>query len=247
MADFWKTVWPLGVLVVLSLGGMNIFLLANSRLFKLLEKENWPELSVFLEDKIYRQGRYSSRYVRLLAQSYLVLGNFTAVAELESRLASVKPALLEENALLFGISRILGNNAASAPCFFKSFLDKQERPVNDEWVRWYYAFAILHTAASGNSDYTEAVKIYGDLAANAKNMLIAGISAYFIAMQGKNNGIGSEIYALAAQGKERVQKAVKTGKKWQVYVNRLAGEVHGAIIRKNLDETGIWIFGENKT
>ena len=254
-ADFWKAVWPMGILVVLALGGMNMYFVLNRRMINYLEKEDWPALSEYLEKKIFQEGRYSRRNVRLLSQSYLVLGNFEAVLRLESKVTELKPDLAAENVLLFTSARLLDNTAENAPNkaveYLKSCLENKNAADvysgDMEWIRWYYGFSMIRVKTPGKSFIDDALAIFGDLALNAKDIPVAGLSVYFICQtMGKNFCAGDNLYDAAETGKARVQKKVKTIKRWQRKVDKLTSEVHGIIIKTYLNETGLWLFPAGK-
>ena len=240
--EFIRMVWPIVLVIILTLAGMNIFFLSNRRLFALLEKEDWPALAGYLDKKVNGQGRYSSRDVRLLAQSWLVQGSFDKILQLENRLASDKPALVEEYALVFGAARILGRTAggdfSSASGFFKTRLEKK-KPVSADWLSWYYGFSLLLDNAIG-----EAGAIFIMLAANAKDIPVTALAAFFLSeIMGKNLPSNTEWLAIAEEGRMRVLKAVKTASAWEKKTTMLKTTVHGVIIKNYLDETGTWVFG----
>jgi len=250
IADLWKTVWPFGILVILTLVLMNWFFLSNGRLFALLQKEDWPALTAYLEQRIYTKRRFTRQNVKLLAQSYLLQGNFGEIIQFERRIAAAKPFLAEENVLIFGAARLLGDAAASQ--YFKSLLDRKPPSEYAEWIRWYYGFSLVFTGADekvrfDKSRFEEALNVFGELAKEAKDSVISGLCAYVLCRTlGNNFPADSELYTAAAEGKNRVLKTVKTLKKWQKRTKKLTEEVHGVIINKYLDEAGAWIFGATK-
>jgi len=210
LAGFWKTIWPLGVLVILALLGMNLYFLVNRRLFTLLEKEDWPALAVWLEKKVYQEGRYTSRYVKLLAQAHLVQGNFDVVLQLEAKVAAVKPLLADENVLLFGAARVLSVKPDTSD-YFKSYLDRDKNRNSGlvEWVRWYYGFSLINTGVLEINRFEKSTAVFSELAAGAKDNLVAGLSAYYLCAILADK-FPVETTAIAAGGKGRVQRAVKT-------------------------------------
>ncbi|MDR2028174.1 MAG: hypothetical protein LBP93_01405, partial [Treponema sp.] len=48
---FFRTGWPLALVLVLVLAGLDIFYCINRRLFFLLEREDWPALVQYLEGR----------------------------------------------------------------------------------------------------------------------------------------------------------------------------------------------------
>ncbi|MDR1898412.1 MAG: hypothetical protein LBQ55_00200, partial [Treponema sp.] len=171
---FWRSGWPLILILVLALVLLNAFYLSRRRLYRLLEREDWPALADYLESAVIRRGRYSPRLVRLLANTYLVMSDSAAVNSLEARVAAAKPALLETDALVFGAARILGGDLAGAAKFFAARLEKA-RGGNREWVRWYYGFSRLL-----NRQFKEAAEEFKALAAVSSDALITGLSSYFL-------------------------------------------------------------------
>ena len=238
MTEFWRNIWPAGLVMFLALCGMNVFFLLNRRLLSLLKREDWPALAAYLEQKIYREGKYSSRNIRLLAHACLVMGDFDGVLRLETGAAAVKPALVEDNALVFGVARILGGTASSAADFFMLRL-QQEKAGDREWLNWYYGFSLT---AAKSFDRAEAV--FGE-SCSAKDPLAAGLSAFFLSeILGKHSLNGAECRVRAAEGVRRVQKALKNAGRWKKEAEKLAGEIHGAVIKQYLDEAGVWLFKE---
>jgi len=108
--DFRYLTLPLLVLMVLLLGGLGIFFLSNYRLLNLLEREDWPALSHYLEQKTIIKGRYNNRRVKLLASTYLVMSDFLSVLKLENKIMLAKPSIVEKNVLVFGAARVLSGN-----------------------------------------------------------------------------------------------------------------------------------------
>ncbi|MDR0758821.1 MAG: hypothetical protein LBF74_01755 [Treponema sp.] len=145
---FWRSVWPLPVLLALILLGMDIFYRYNYRLFYLLEREDWPALVLYLEDRVTKRGRYSSLLVGLLANTYLVLSDYRAVMSLETKTAIANPGLVDANALIFGTARILGKDYGEAIRFFEGKAVKGKRGTA-AWVRWYSGFAQLLNGGGG--------------------------------------------------------------------------------------------------
>ena len=231
-----RMVAPMGIIVLLSIAGLDIYFWSNRRLVTLLAREDWPALADYLETKVFTEGRYASRDIRILAQAWLVQGKFADVARLEAMLAAGRPALLEEHALIFGAARVLsvnvsGGSYTGAAGFFRERLEKSRsaRDVNAEWLRLYYGFSLMMAQSP------IAAGIFGELAEGARDIIVAGLSAFFLSEHAGN--------AVAVAGRSRVRTIVKTAGNWEKKTAKLKAEVHGAIIRKYLDEAGAWVFG----
>jgi hypothetical protein len=230
--------WPLILVWVFLYFALNFFYFTNKKLFLLLEKEDWPALACYLEERVIQKGRYNSRFVRLLATSYLVLSDSAAVMSLENKVAVNKPALIEANALVFGTARILGNDIAGALNFFKARKDTAKAGQKD-WVAWYYGFSLLL-----NRQTEDAVMEFSLLASSSKNGVVTALSSYFL----QRNiyiimpQLRQKFREISELGKERALKAMPRMEYWKREIERLATEIHAAAISKILEDTGIWLF-----
>ena len=236
--SFWRQNWPLIPVWAFLFIGFNIFYFTNRRLFLLLEKEDWPALVRYLEDRIIQKGRYSSRLVRLLANSYLVLSDSASVMSLENKAAIAKPAIVDANALVFGTARILGKDISGALRFFETRKDRS-KPGIREWMRWYYGFALLL-----NRQFEESAAEFSFLARVSKDAVIAALSSYFLSetiprVLGEN---GPELLKISSEGRERVKKALPTLNDWKREISRLSTEIHAAALSKYMEETGQWLY-----
>jgi hypothetical protein len=227
--------WPLALVLCAALIALNIYFLYNRRLFWLLEREDWPALVEYLEQRVIHKGRYSVRQVQLLINSYLVMSDSAGVIRLEQKVAIARPALLEANALVFGAARILGGDHKGAAVFFQHRLVKA--PENP-WLRWYYGFSLI---LSGAFDTAEpAMKA---LATDAGNVLICGLSAYFLSdILLKHSAHKTECRSLADECRERIRQTLKSIAGWKKEAAKTGTEVHIAIIKKYIDEAGVWLF-----
>jgi hypothetical protein len=236
--SFWKMNWPLILVWVLLIFTLNIFYFANKKLFSLLEKEDWPALIGYLEEKVIQKGNYSSRLVRLLANCYLVLSDSASVVSLENKVAINKPALLDSNALVFGTARILGNDAAGALRFFKARKDSVKAEPKD-WVTWYYGFSLLL-----NKQIEDAVREFSLLATSSRDGVVTALSSYFL----QRNihvimpQLRHEFREISGLGKKRALEAMPKVEAWKREINRLSTEIFAAAIAGFLEDTGIWLY-----
>ena len=240
--SFWQVNWPFIAVLALIFIAFNLFYFINRRLFMLLEKEDWPALTRFLEDKVIQKGRYSPRLVRLLANSYLVLSDSAAVMSLENKVAISKPALIDANVLVFGTARILGKDISGAVRFFGARKDTA-KPSLKEWVTWYHGFALLL-----NFQFKEAADEFSVLARLSKDAVLTALSVYFLSetlirfLPEKKQ----EIEEISSLGRDRVLKALPRFKDWSREISRLATEIHVAALSKYVEETGQWLYHNEK-
>jgi hypothetical protein len=237
-------IWLTGLVVLVPLCVINTVLILNRKLLALLEEGDWPALTVFLEKKIYEEGMYKPRYVKLLVQSCLAMRNFDGAVNLKNRLAAAKPALVEDNALLLGTAYLLGGNTAATVKFFGERLEKG-RAEEMDWLRWFYGFSLLLAGS-----YEQAGTVMEELAAyspaaGARDMLVTGLAAFVLTeLMGKSPVAPVEWRLRAEEGKSTVRKTLKTAGKWTGKAKQLKTKMHGAIIKSYVDRAGAWIWGE---
>jgi hypothetical protein len=241
--NFWRVSWPLVLVLILFLVGLEWFYFYNRRLFLLLEREDWPALAQYLEMRVIRKGRYSPHLVRLLANTYLVLSDSASVISLENKTAIAKPALIETNALIFGAARILGRDISGAVNFFSTRLNApsgKPRREQAQWIRWYYGFALLL-----DQQFAPAADQFVLLAKEADDALITGLSAFFLndTLRRVLPERGLELRAAALDGQNRVKRSLRTPEDWDKEAAKIETEVHAAILFKNLGNAAQWIYG----
>ena len=238
IASFWRYNWILLFVLASVLISFDSFYLMNRRLYDLLEKEDWPALIHYLEDKILRQGKYSKRLVKLLANTYLVLSDSPAVMSLEAKAAMVKPSLVDENALVFGTARILGRDIPGAIRFFEAKLDIA-KPGLRQWIHWYYGFALLL-----NYQYEKALDEFSSLVKVCDDGVITGLSAFFMGTTLRKYlpEMKSLLEFTAQEGRDRVLKALPQLKDWDRETTKIKSEIHTAVLAKYMEKTGLWLY-----
>lgn len=221
---------------------MTIFFLFNYRLLSLLEREDWPALAYYLEQKVFVKNRYTNRYIRLLASSYLVMTDYQSVLKLESKAMLARPSVVNKNVLIFGAARVLSGVHKEAAAFFKSYMGNGNaaRAIHGErqWIHWYYGFSQL---LSGSFSIVEPE--FKSLAISSNNALIAGLSAYFLyETLAKYSIYPEECRNIAENGRKRIKKALPTEVSWIKEADKSGTDMHIAIVRKYIEEAGKWIY-----
>ena len=235
---FWNSNWYLFLIIFVIIFVFDLYFLLNRKLYILLEKEDWPALVHYLEDRVLRRGRYTPRLVRILANTYLVLSDSAGVISLENKAGLASSKLVNNNALLFGTARILGKDIPGAVRFFESKLGKGKKSQH-QWISWYYGFALLL-----NKQYDKASSEFSGLVSSCKDGIICGLSAYFL-----DNSIAKSLPAhnqliktTAMEGKARVLKAFPRHKNWIKETHEIKGEIYTAVLAKYMEETGSWLY-----
>jgi len=217
---------------------LNFYFLTSRKLFSLLEKEDWPALICYLEEKVIHKGNYSSRLVPLLANSYLVLSDSAAVMSLENKVAINKPSLLDANALIFGTARILGNDMAGALHFFKTRRYSAKAEPKD-WVVWYFGFSLLL-----NKQIEDAVREFSLLASSSRDGIVTALSSYFLEknIHAIMPQLQHEFREISELGKKRALEAMPKMETWKREIDRISAEIYAAAIASFLDDTRIWLY-----
>jgi hypothetical protein len=241
-SKFWVSGWPLVLILLASLIGLNVFFLLNRRLFLLLEREDWPALVDYLERQVYERGRYSSRLVRLLANSYVILSDSAGVLRLEKKISLSKPALLDSNALVFGAAHILGGSPAGAAAFFSARLENG-RPREPQWVRMFYGFSLLLSRV-----FDKAETEFRTLALSSDDAIITGLSAWFLSETlGKFSANPKDCRAVAEQGRLRLRQRLKKVTDWRKEAAKIETGIHAAVFKKYIEQSEEWLFQEGHT
>ncbi|MCL1959488.1 MAG: hypothetical protein FWF68_07795 [Spirochaetes bacterium] len=243
--EFWAVIQlkilPFFLFIILLLVSMNIFFYVNYRLLSLLEREDWSALSFYLEHEIYTKGEYSSRKVRLLASSYLVISDYASVLKLESNVMRVKPSIIDKNILTFGSARLLSGSHEEAAAFFKAYIDKG-RVKDMQWVRWFYGFSQLLCGV-----FDPAEQEFSSLAISSDNALITGLSSYFLQSSiAKNSRNPEECLTIAENGRKRALKFIGSIGKWQSEADVMQTEVYISIIRNYINQAGKWLYNSQE-
>jgi hypothetical protein len=236
--------------------GTNAFYAHSRRLFLLLERRDWPALSMYLEARVLHRGRYSAPLVRLLAYSYLVLSDPRAVMALEFRVGIAKPELREANLLIFGAARILARDYEGAAQILKerldevssrktsrlrreSFLSRLFLDEDEAWIRWYYGFSLLL-----GQHFMEAAEVFIPIALNSPDAVLTALSAYFLSESlGRLLPASALDYTLAAErGRTRILASLPTVTAWEQETERLHDNIHTAILNHYLHEAARWLY-----
>jgi hypothetical protein len=217
---------------------IDFFFAFNWKLFTLLEREDWPALAHYLEERVVSRGRWSPRLVRLLANTHLVLSDADAVVALEVAAAKAKPSLLDKNALVFGVARVLKNDPSSAAAFFAARRGSK-KTENPDWVEWYYAFCLLL-----DKKFEDAANVLLPLAASAKDALVIALASSFL-----RNAVARALPARAAECEEaarsaaaRVKSKFATRSAWDKELESSRSDIHVVVLSKSIEEAADQLY-----
>jgi hypothetical protein len=234
LAEFWKKNWYFGLIFIAILALVNGVFFANWKTLSLLENEDWPALSRHLEREILERNRVSRRNVQLLADSLVLLGDFTTMRRLQSALAEKKPPLLDALAERFASGLLLSADYRELYAFSSAYRNARNR----DWMRFFAAFA-RHMEKKFDESADEMLS----LCETARDPLITALSGYFcgVLLLRQLPERSETLEKAGTLAKERVT-ADYTREKW----NRLIGEeksgIHVVVLTKLVDELDLWLF-----
>jgi hypothetical protein len=248
----WGSSWPFVAVFAGFMLAIGVYFLVNRRMFQLLEREDWPALCVWLERRVFVQGRYTAGFTRLLANTYLTLADSAAVRELEQKTALANPNLIEKNALVFGVARLLSKDIAGAALFFSARLDAAVRVSGmarkrafgtSSWLRWYYGFSLLL-----DRQYSRASEQFIILINESSPVpLITGLSAFLLVDTLSKALVErkAELLTVAESGRRQTWKRLPRIRDWNKAVSEACGEVHAVILLPRLRDAGEWLYTDS--
>jgi hypothetical protein len=139
---FWARNWAIAVVFVVTLAVLNTYFFMNWGLFKHLEREDWPRLVSFLEERILGRGQARRMYVRMLLNAYLITSNTEGIRALEEYLRKKKPALIGTFSVQFGIPYLLMKDPGASEARFAAML-ADGRIADRNWIRWNRSFGLI--------------------------------------------------------------------------------------------------------
>jgi hypothetical protein len=154
---FWDRNWIIAVVFLFTLGILNAYFIANWGLFRLLEKEDWPGLVSYLEDRILRKGRMRSLSIRMLLNAYLVTSHTDGILALEAFLKNKRPRIISRFCIQFGIPYLLMKDPAVSEAYFAGITEGASGYSRD-WMRWNRAFCLLQLSRPDEAR-TELVEV----------------------------------------------------------------------------------------
>jgi hypothetical protein len=150
---FWLDNWYLAAIFLFLIAALDSYFVLNWKLFIYLEKEDWNNLTLYLEDKIYVKGQFRKQYIRLMINTSLAVSNLDKIDRLAKEIGDRKPELLSRYALLLGIPLFLRDNTNEALIHYGKYKD-EIKTSDPEWVKWVYAFSLIR---ENNGDMAQVI------------------------------------------------------------------------------------------
>jgi hypothetical protein len=229
---FWSRNWPIAIVFVVTLAGVDAYFAMNWKLFNSLEREDWGGVASFLEDRIYRKGRIVGSNVRLLLNTYMVASNTEGILALEAYLAKSKPAFIPRFSLAFGIPHLLAKDPADPEAFFGKLLSA-DRVADRDWIAWNHAFSLLQLKQ------TDAAR--DELASLSDSVIepvLLLLTLYLLDVMAKND---AELEAGVTSKREHLREQ-HTPATFQKAIEKSSGNMQVVVLSRLLHDAVQWLF-----
>jgi len=140
--EFFIDSWYLFLIFLIAIGSIDTYFIINWKMFSLLESENWDDLILHLEHKIFKMKSIHLPVVKILANTYLIKSDMSGIIKLEKFIRKEKPGLLKKMVILLSVPRFVDGNYDKMEEFFAEFIDKKG-VAKAEWVKFLYSFSLL--------------------------------------------------------------------------------------------------------
>lgn len=237
IGTFFKNYWIFIVSFFCFLLAINIFFFFNWKLITTLEAEDWPALSLYLEEEIFKKHHITTKKVRLLCEISILLGDFKTLQQLETLLEEQKPRYIRRFATRFAAVRLLAGDYQGLEEFSAKMSGlKRISP----WMHFYYAFSKQMLKR-----YPEAAEQFAVIAQTERDPLIRLLSTYFMAC-----GLARYLDIDRAEVEKMINTEKNVLKKrplsyWRKYSSKEKQSIHILVLTKAIDEALLWLFKED--
>ena len=231
---FWGNNWYLALAFFLVLASLNGYFIKNWKLFNLLEGEDWKRVRAYLEAEIFTKNKSSSRNIRILINTYMVLSDAGGIGKLEKHLREKKPEFLPLFGLELGLPYLMKNEPEKMDIHY-SELENNPKTKNREWVLWNLAFARMIL-----KKFETAKKILDQLAASKKDPVLHLLTIYLL---GAFRNTDTEILTTVKQLKEEF-RGKYTEKSLTGEIEKSKADLHVIVLLKLIEDATAWVFSE---
>lgn len=228
---FWSKNWFLPLLFAGVLALLNTYFISNWKLFNLLEREEWNDLIVMLEEAVFEKKKFKSQYIRILINAYLVKSDIERIRKLEQHLREHSPKKLNSHAIPFGIPYLLKNDPEEMETYFGS-LRKSVKGPDKQWMDWNYAFTLLMKEKK-----EDAKVLLLEIHNNVKEPVLKLLTVYLL---DAFSSIDSEIKKKVVERIREIRKRFSPSE-WEREVEKSKNNVEVVILSKLIDEASSWM------
>ncbi len=241
--EFWRGNWFLAVFFIGSIILVNCIFIRNWTILICLEREDWPALAQYLEKQVFYRKKASKRNVRLLFESLVLLGDFTALEKLAAFLKSEHRNRYRQTLRGFAGAAVLSGNFRRVRVFCTDTLNEGNLDPNIvDWLSFYRGLArYLDPESAG------AASDLAPLARSAPDPLITVLSAFLCSvLLGKEDSPQRSVprdslEASVQVARERITTSF-TAEKWQRYIENSSRDLEFVILGKLPEQATVWLF-----
>lgn len=230
---FLQNNWLILVFFVAILGGFNYYFIGNSKLFSLLEEENWSDLTKYIEENLYIKNIIKKTQVKVLLNTYLITSNTESTLMLEAFLRKKQPALVENFSLQFGIPYLLKKSPQESEKFFGRLMGAKGTKYK-EWITWNYSLSLLQQ----NQVEPGKQELLNLLEMKKREPILTLLTIYILKSFCETH---PEINEKVTREKEGI-KAVYNPDTWNHYLKTRKANVQIVILSKIIGQATDWLF-----
>jgi len=233
---FWGENWFLALIFVIFISVLDAYFIINWKMFSLLEKEDWPGLTSYLEDEIYNKNKLNQRNIRMMVNTSLTISNLDKIIRLEKEVSEKKPALLGKFGAMLGIPFLLNQNREEGKAFFSRCIELAgEKDLS--WLKWCLSFLLL----SGREN-TEASTLLIELSIQDKDSILKLLSMYLI-----STIPGLEEDEIQKRNKETFLKRYPQQKNLQNEITKTKNKnIVVLLLSSILDDSQTWLYNNSQ-
>ncbi len=231
-----STNWIILCIFLLFIIIFNTYFVKNWKLFKLIEKENWENLIIYLEKKTYEKKKYSKSNIKMLINCYIVMSKIESVEKLYSFLYRNKKQIIYCFPLEFGIPFLLTNSPEESEKYFKELLE-QKNVKEKNWINWNYAFSLMRQDKKEGT-----INIFSELMNEKMEPILNLLTLYMYYPLVKNNP--DKFKNVLTKISEFLSEYSPVN--WEKYLEKEKKNIQAIILSKIIVEAAGWIFNLNK-
>ena len=232
--QFLQSSWWVAVIFLVILVFINLIYFLNRRILTYLEDENWPELKILLEQKIFSENKTRKMFIRLYISTCIATSAVDDISLLEKRFRKDNPKALKDWALQLGLPHLLKNDARGMKDYFGEFISLETDDA--KWIKWNYCFALLLLRET-----EEAVVILKSLAEEKKDSLLRLSSLYMLSpFSGEE-----DVKAILENGRSELSTSM-TRDLFARELDKQKDNVQTLFLSKILSEAVDWLYSEQE-
>jgi len=232
---FWKENWFLAFIFVIFISVLDAYFIINWKMFSLLEREDWPGLTSYLENEIYEKKHLNKRNIRMMVNTALTISNLDKITRLEKEVSEKKPLLLGKFGVMLGIPFLLNQNLDEGKEYFSKCIEKAgEKDL--PWLKWCQSFLLL-----SGKETSDASSVLIDLTSQEKDPILKLLSMYLI-----SSLPGFEEDEIQKLNKENFLKRYPLQKSLQKEITKTKNRnIVVLLLSSILDDSQTWIYGSS--